>query len=194
VSVSYSVRDHFIRTFGSPDGEPFRQARDRFVESLAAYSLATYILQVKDRHDGNILLDNEGHLVHIDFGFMLSNSPGYVGFESAPFKLSPEYIELLGGMESPIFARFKDLFFSGLLALRSRCERIILIVEIMQKNSRLPCFYAGESCVTQLKQRFHLDMSEKQLRHLVDRLVIGSAYSVFTRLYDSYQYYSHGIL
>ena len=49
--------------------------------------------QIKDRHNGNILVDEEGHLVHIDFGFMLSNSPGGVNFESAPFKLTRELLQ-----------------------------------------------------------------------------------------------------
>lgn len=156
--------------------------------------MATYLLQVKDRHDGNILLDNEGHLIHIDFGFMLSNAPGYVGFESAPFKLSQEYVELLGGLHSAEFEKFKNLMFQAFLELRKHADRILLLVEVMQKESKLPCFYSGDSAVSLLRQRFNLSLTEAQLRQVVDRLVISSAFNVFTKLYDTYQYYSNGIL
>jgi phosphatidylinositol 4-kinase len=67
------------------------------VESLAGYSLFNYIFNVKDRHNANIMLDSKGHLIHIDFGFMLQNSPGGINFETAPFKLTQEYIELMDG-------------------------------------------------------------------------------------------------
>jgi phosphatidylinositol 4-kinase len=43
------------------------------VESMAGYAIVTYILQIKDRHNGNLLLDKDGHIIHIDFGFLLSN-------------------------------------------------------------------------------------------------------------------------
>lgn len=89
------------------------------------YSVVTYLLQIKDRHNGNILLDREGHLIHIDFGFMLSNSPGNIGFEAAPFKLPPEYIEVLGGIDSEPFRMFKQLFREGFEAARKHCDRII---------------------------------------------------------------------
>lgn len=66
----------------------FEACQLNFLRSLAGYSLVTYILKIKDRHNGNILMDAQGHIIHIDFGFMLSNSPGNWDFESAPFKLT----------------------------------------------------------------------------------------------------------
>ena len=40
-------------------------------------------------------MDSEGHIIHIDFGFVLANSPGNnLGFESSPFKLTPEFAEV----------------------------------------------------------------------------------------------------
>jgi len=53
----------------------FEKAQDNFLRSLVGYSLVCYILQVKDRHNANILLDREGHLLHIDFGFVLGDTP-----------------------------------------------------------------------------------------------------------------------
>jgi len=54
------------------------------------------------------LVDIEGHILHIDFGFLLSNAPGKgLKFETAPFKLSAEMVEVLGGVKSGVF---KDEF------------------------------------------------------------------------------------
>ena len=51
-------------------------------------------MQLKDRHNGNLLLDDDGHIIHIDFSFMLSHSPGGISFEAAPFKLTRELLEV----------------------------------------------------------------------------------------------------
>ena len=57
-------------------GNNIIKAKETFMKSLAAYSLVMYFLQAKDRHNGNILLHKSGKILHIDFGFFLSNMPG----------------------------------------------------------------------------------------------------------------------
>lgn len=44
------------------------------------------------------MVDIEGHILHIDFGFLLSNAPGKgMQFEAAPFKFTQEMLDVLGG-------------------------------------------------------------------------------------------------
>jgi phosphatidylinositol 4-kinase len=92
-----SLRDYFERAYGPPqrleahlqynsplppldqfegDGLDinFEKAQDNFLRSLVGYSLVCYILQVKDRHNANILMDREGHIMHIDFGYVLGDT------------------------------------------------------------------------------------------------------------------------
>lgn len=146
--------------------------------------MVCYLLQIKDRHNGNILVDREGHVIHIDFGFMLSNSPGSLGFEMAPFKLTQEYIDLLGGFESEHFAEFKTTFKRLFIVARKHAERIIMLVELMQTNSTLPCFMSGEATSRNLRERFQLSLTQTQVDEFLEKLVVSAAMSTFTRLYE----------
>ncbi|VDM08318.1 unnamed protein product [Wuchereria bancrofti] len=193
-TVQPALLTHFFETFGPPSSEAFLVAQQNFVRSCAGYSLACYFLQVKDRHNGNILLDSEGHLIHIDFGYILSISPKNLGFETSPFKLTQELVDVMGGLDSDMFSYYKILILKGLLATRKHYEQVVSIVEIMINGSQLPCFRGGSSTIRLLKDRFHMNYTEEQLRTLVDAMVEQSRDSITTRLYDNYQYYSNGIL
>ncbi|XP_070691402.1 phosphatidylinositol 4-kinase beta isoform X2 [Pempheris klunzingeri] len=188
-----SLLDYFLQEHGAPTTEAFLSAQRNFVQSCAGYSLICYLLQVKDRHNGNILLDAEGHIIHIDFGFILSSSPKNLGFETSAFKLTTEFVDVMGGPDGDMFNYYKMLMLQGLIAARKHMDRVLQIVEIMQQGSQLPCFH-GSSTMRALKERFHMSLTEEQLQLLVDQLVDGSMRSLTTKLYDGFQYLTNGIM
>ncbi|KAI8390331.1 kinase-like domain-containing protein [Blakeslea trispora] len=190
----FSLKDYFVRRWGPIESPRYKKAQDAFMRSLAGYSVASYLLQIKDRHNGNLLLDDKGHIIHIDFGFILSNSPGSVGFEMAPFKLPQEYVDILGGVDSPKFNEYKSLTKAAFLAVRKHSDNILLLTEMMSKDSKLPCFQNGTATASALRDRFQLQLTETQVGAHVEKLIVSSCCNVFTRLYDTYQYYSQGIL
>ena len=191
---AYSLYDYFVQTYGEPHTVRFRRARRHFLESLAGYAIVSYLLQTKDRHNGNILVDSEGHLIHIDFGFILGLSPGGVGFEAAPFKFPRDYIDILGGMDSEGYHEFRSLMQQGFRDIRKHAERFILLVELMQRDSHLPCFVLNDQAAAQLRDRFQLGLTATQCDEFVDRLILSAAGSAFTRLYDQYQNFTQNIL
>ncbi len=95
------------------------------------------------------MIDSEGHIIHIDFGFMLSNSPGGVNFESAHFKFTQEYLQILDGASSWVFNYYKQLLYKGLLIVRKHIDSIITILEGVVSNTRLPCFQRSPELIFQ---------------------------------------------
>eukprot|EP00043_Microstomoeca_roanoka_P027703 m.15600 g.15600 ORF g.15600 m.15600 type:complete len:805 (+) comp7883_c0_seq1:73-2487(+) len=189
-----TLLDYFHQQFGGPSSEAFLTAQQNFAQSLAAYSLFTYFAQVKDRHNGNIMIDSEGHILHIDFGFFLSNSPGRnMGFETAPFKLLRGFVEVLGGLESDMFRYFKSLLFKGFVAARKHKNDFVTALAIMEQGPPLPCF-TKPTAVKDFEARFCEGFTDDELDRHVNKLIEKSLHSLRTRLYDNYQYLTNGIL
>lgn len=178
--------DYFLTTFGKPDTVAFQQARMNFVKSLAAYSVITYLLQFKDRHNGNIMYDAEGHVLHIDFGFCFDIAPGGINFESGPFKLTTEMIAVMGGSaHTQSYRIFQELSIKAFLVARQYSEQIIHLVTLML-DSGLPCF-KGQTTINNLRNRFHLDVSEPQAAQVMLNLIAQSHQNQRTVAYDVFQ-------
>lgn len=189
------LNEFIQRAFGKTEAMLARAKRN-FTESMAGYSIVTYLLQIKDRHNGNILLDSEGNLIHVDFGFMLSNTPGNVHFETAPFKLSREYIEVMDGESSALFSYFKLLVVKGFLEIRKYAQQLILLVEIMSHGSQMPCFQgaSAETVVKNFRDRFMLHLPQADCMRHVMSLIELSCNNWRTTQYDNYQRLTNGIL
>ncbi|KAJ2490953.1 phosphatidylinositol-4- kinase [Coemansia sp. RSA 2050] len=187
-----SLSDYFATKYHGVDSIQYQQARSNFVQSLAAYSVLSYLLQFKDRHNGNIMIDDQGHIVHIDFGFILDIAPGGITFESAPFKLTTEYIQVMGGSaDAQPYRLFCELCIKAYLASRPYAENIIQIVALML-DSGLPCF-KGETTLAKLRGRFQLDKTERDAAQFMADRILDSYENKRTVFYDQFQKATNGI-
>ncbi|KAK8816635.1 hypothetical protein WA538_002496, partial [Blastocystis sp. DL] len=169
----------------------FNTFQHNFITSIAAYSIISFVLQLKDRNDGNILIDQFGNVVHIDYGFFLSNSPGNIHFETAPFKLNNDFIQLIGIPESSNFLLFQTLCTQIYNALVSHQTRILSIVKLFAIHyPHLPCFSNDpQQTIQQLTLRLNPQI---QTDRFVQQLIQQAFGSWTTHLYDSFQFYLTG--
>lgn len=206
--------DYFVSKYGGEDSIRFQEARTNFVKSMAAYSVISYLLQFKDRHNGNIMVDDAGHIIHIDFGFCFDIAPGGVRFERAPFKLTSEMVAVMsgaqaaqgggsgipgtgtggGGSHHPTSTQpyrwFEALVVKAFLASRPYSSKLAHIVSLML-DSGLPCF--KPDTLKNFRDRFVLDKSEREAAEYMRELVRKSYMSVSTKGYDQFQLLTNGI-
>ena len=182
----------------------------------AFFSALLLLFLTYGRHNGNILLDTDGRIIHIDFGFMLGSSPGGMGFESAPFKLTSEWVELMGGVHSDLFHYFEvascfvfcvsshfcqALLVKGFAELLKWREKVLVLVEMMtvgrgRGKGRQPisCLQDGAQVVTALRNRLDaLGKTDEEIGRAVKQLVSVSINSTTTVLYDKFQYLQNKI-
>lgn len=183
--------DYFVSKYGAENSIGFQEARNNFVKSMAAYSMISYLLQFKDRHNGNIMVDDAGHILHIDFGFCFDIAPGGVRFERAPFKLTSEMVAVMGGStSSQSYKWFEELCIKAFLASRQHTEKLCHIVVLML-GSGLPCF--KPETIAHLRQRFVLEKSEREAADFMRDLIKKSYSSYSTKGYDQFQLLTNGI-
>ena len=58
--------------------------------------MATYVIGIRDRHNDNIMIGDQGEIIHIDYGHILDHRKQKMGVnrEYTDFILTPEFIKV----------------------------------------------------------------------------------------------------
>jgi phosphatidylinositol 3-kinase len=104
---------------------------DTFVRSSAGYCVMTYVLNVGDRHLENLMVKPDGHLLHIDFGFIFGANPLSKKALSTPLRLIDEMMAVMGDPGSEDYILFERHCCSAFKILRKNCNLICTMLELM---------------------------------------------------------------
>lgn len=114
-----SLKDYDWKMWRNKYGKDPRHVKE-ILRSTAGSYIGAYVVGGRDRHFDNVLVKDDLHLLHIDFGFLLGTSPPIDG---PPIAIAPQ-MELVF-RELDIWETFVDLFVDTFMALRARAPEVI---------------------------------------------------------------------
>jgi hypothetical protein len=168
-----------------------KKSIENFLESLAGYSLFCYLLQIKDRHNANILLNKDNRIIHIDFAFILGSLPGNLKLEAESFKMSEDFTYIIMGEKSQFFDHLKEVFTRGFMILRKNAGTIIKISKFFILEGFLG-FRTKQKLLDFIK-RFELKSKNLDIIRFCNNLFKDSLEDWRTKQYDKYQMIASGI-
>eukprot|EP00211_Chloroparvula_japonica_P000941 CAMPEP_0119123536 /NCGR_PEP_ID=MMETSP1310-20130426/3452_1 /TAXON_ID=464262 /ORGANISM="Genus nov. species nov., Strain RCC2339" /LENGTH=1041 /DNA_ID=CAMNT_0007113373 /DNA_START=100 /DNA_END=3225 /DNA_ORIENTATION=+ len=123
VNTELGEREHFSiqQYLLKKNDQNLTLVQPRYVQTLAFWTVATYLIGLGDRHTDNIMLKDNGAIFHIDFGFIL-------GKDSKPLmpkiRIFKDMMDCIGGFgeRSDGYQNFLDLCFKMFSTLRRHTE------------------------------------------------------------------------
>lgn len=166
----------------NPTDQKYEEARRNFLLSSVGYAVATCVLGVTDRHPGNIMIQDDGHFFHVDFGHFLGNFKKFNGIqtEDAPFHFISSYVEILDGKKSIYFKTFLTSSADALNILRKNAKLLITLLVLMI-GTGIPELQKLED-IQYFKDMLFLDSTEKEAGEKFKELTIRSLKSWKTYL------------
>ena len=147
-------------------------AREIFRLSSAGYAMATSVLGIADRHPGNIMIQQDGHFFHIDFGHFLGNWKSKLGIqrENDLFHFTPAALYAIGQDK---LSQFENDCLTALIILRKNTNLLITLFLLML-GTGLPELKKPQD-IEYVKEKLFLTASDGELRAKVQQLIKDSA-------------------
>jgi phosphatidylinositol kinase/protein kinase (PI-3 family) len=162
--------------------------RNKYIRSMAFYSVMTYILGIGDRHLDNIMIKNTGELFHIDFEYILDKKPKFIEPE---IRITNEMLDTLGGKNSKDYKSFVNISTKIFNILRKYTNLFsVLLSPLYESNPKISNF-TTDDITKQIKKRMMPGSTNKEAsRNLKIKICNKSQYS--QDLYDVINYYNKG--
>jgi len=186
-SVSENPIQDFLRSAAYDESAPYfvkKEVMATYVKSCAGYCVITYLLGVGDRHLDNILLHQNGHLLHCDYSFILGQDPKTY----LPMRITEEMIKGFGGRDSDNFAKFLVFTGAAFITLRRHNNIHSLLSHINNMvhagMGDLSINQPPEEAILAMRGRFRLDLSDDDAMAYIEDVVEKSITSKMWRAVD----------
>ncbi|PRP86674.1 phosphatidylinositol 3-kinase [Planoprotostelium fungivorum] len=172
--------------------ELYKLAVRNFTLSLAAYSVLTFVLGISDRHNDNVMISDDGHLFHIDFGYIMGNIMKFGVFkrETAPFVLTPEMIYVMQSEKSENYFDFYVRSCGQAFNLLRKNADIFLTLFSMMVSTGLPQIKRFED-IYYIRGAFVLDKTEEEAAEYFADLIHESLSTTRTRVNNAIHIWAH---
>jgi len=162
-----------------PDQE--KNAVENFMRSCAGYCVATYVLGIGDRHADNIMVTQNGHLFHIDFGHFLGNFKSKYGIkrERVPFVFTPDMANVFGGKDDERFKQFEQWCCEAYNILRKHAN-LFLDLFVLMIPAGVPEL-VEKADITYLLKQLSLEMEDDKAQQKFKQEIQGSLANRFRR-------------
>lgn len=158
------------------------QVMETYTRSCAGYCVITYLLGVGDRHLDNLLLSPDGHLFHVDFGFILGRDPKPF---PPPMKLCKEMIEGMGGANSQHYMNFQQYCYTAFITLRRNANLILNLFALMVDANIPDIKIEPDKAVMKVQEKFRLDLSEEAAIAHFKGLISESVNALFPQILEA---------
>jgi len=176
--------DHDIGKFfthHNPKPTHLQAALDTFIKSSAGYCVITYILGIGDRHLDNVLITTDGHLFHIDFGYIFGRDPKPF---PPPMKFCKEMVMAMGGSGSSHYKDFRTYCCSAFNLLRNHATLILNLLGLMG-DANIPDLSSDvEKTLLKVQEKFRLDLTEEEAEKLLLSLIDESVSALFPQVME----------
>jgi phosphatidylinositol 3-kinase len=158
---------------------------NNYIESLAGYCVITYLLGIGDRHLENLMIDKNGKLFHIDFGYAMGEDPKW---NPPLFKLTNEMINAMGGVQSEYYTYFENKCVTYFITLRKHSKLLLNLMHLMVDSNIIVNPKKGiplkRESLDMLAQRLILNENEKKAEIYFKKLMKECINSNLGVIYD----------